>query len=181
MARAKSTLIVYVEALAVTTVLAFIVVNFVGQSFLVQGASMLPSLHDGERLLVDKITYRFRPPARGEIVVFRYPADPQRKFIKRVIGIPGDVVEVREWIVYLNGRPLHEDYIYGPTYSDFGPVTVPEDTLFVLGDNRNQSEDSRYADVGFVPRSHLVGRAVFSFWPPAHIGPVRIPDIFRSE
>lgn len=179
--QAKSTFRELAEAFAIAAILTFIVIAFVAQSFLVQGGSMLPSLVDGERLLVDKVTYRLRQPHRGEIVVFRYPSDPERKFIKRVIGVSGDEVEVREWTVYLNGKPLHEEYIQGPTYSDYGPVVVPEGTLFVLGDNRNQSEDSRYADVGFVPRSNVIGRAIFRFWPPGRFGRVAVPDIFHAQ
>lgn len=169
----------YVEAVSVVLVLAAIFITFVAQSFLVQGASMLPTLQEGERVLVDKLTYRMREPARGEVVVFRYPADSTRKFIKRIIGIPGDIVEVREWTVYLNGEALSEEYILGPTYDEFGPVQVPEGTLFVLGDNRNHSEDSRHVNVGFVPLSHLVGRALLTYWPPAHIGLVTVPGVLR--
>lgn len=177
---ARSLVVQCIGALVVAAVLAAVIVTFVLQSFLVQGASMLPSLHDGERVLVDKITYRFREPQRGEVVVFRYPADASRKFIKRVIGLPGDVVEVRAWTVYVNGRPLHEEYILGPTYREFGPAVVPEGTLFVMGDNRNQSEDSRDPSVGFVPQSLVVGRAILTYWPPDQFGWITVPDVFRE-
>lgn len=176
----KSLVRQYLEAVGVAAILAALVIAFVAQSFLVEGASMRPSLTDGERVLVDKITYRFREPMRGEVVVFRYPKDVSRKFIKRIIGIPGDVVEVRAWTVYLNGEPLHEEYILGPTYHDFGPVVVPPGTLFVLGDNRNQSEDSRDPTVGFVPHTLLVGRAILTYWPLDQIGLVSVPDVFRA-
>ena len=148
------------------------------QSYLVQGASMLPTLREGERVLVDKLTYKLREPARGEVVVFRYPADMRRKFIKRVIGVPGDVVEVRDWLVYVNGEPLHEEYILGPTYDEFGPVEVPEDTVFVLGDNRNHSEDSRHASVGLsIVASSSDGP--FYLLPPAQIGLLAVPPGLR--
>lgn len=176
----KSELREYIEALAVAVGLALFIIVFIAQSFLVQGGSMLPTLHDGERLLVDKVTYRFREPARGEIVVFRYPANPSRKFIKRIMGVPGDRVEIRDWTVYINGDAIQENYIHGPTYNDFGPVTVPEATVFVLGDNRNQSEDSRFDDVGFVPLSHVVGRALVVYWPLTEVGLVRVPEALRT-
>lgn len=159
--------------------LAALLITFVAQSYMVQGASMLPTLREGERVLVDKVTYRLRDPVRGEVVVFRYPSDVSRKFIKRVIGVPGDVVEVRDWLVYVNGEPLHEEYILGPTYEAFGPVEVLEGTLFVMGDNRNHSEDSRHTTVGLVPRSLLVGRAVLTYWPPGQMGLLSVPSAYR--
>lgn len=167
-----------VAALA-ASVLAALVIAFVAQSYLVQGASMLPTLREGERVLVDKLTYRLRDPVRGEVVVFHYPSDVRRKFIKRVIGVPGDVVEVRDWLVYVNGEPLYEQYILGPTYDTFGPVEVPDNTLFVLGDNRNHSEDSRHTTVGLVPRSLLIGRAVLTYWPPTEIEVLSVPPELR--
>jgi len=181
LANGKSVIREYVEAIAVAVVLAGFIIVFVAQSFLVQGASMEPSLSHGERLLVDKITYRFRPPARGEIVVFRYPADPSRKFIKRVIGQPGDVVYIRGGRVFVNGTPLVEDYILGPTYGEFPPLRVPPDHFFVLGDNRNNSDDSRFADVGPVPRHLIVGRAILTYWPPAQAGIISPPSIFQAN
>lgn len=156
----------YVQALGIAVVLAFIIIVFVAQAFVVQGSSMEPTLHDSERVLVDKMTYRFRDPQRGEIVVFKYPLDPSHRFIKRIIGVPGDRVYIQGGLVYVNGVPLTETYIKAKPDRDWGPeVTVPSDRYFVLGDNRNNSEDSRYPDVGFVPRSYLVGRALFIFWP----------------
>ena len=94
---------------------------------------MEPTLFDGERLLVDKPTYRFRPPRAGEILVFRYPADPSRKFIKRIIGVPGDEVMIRDTVVYVNGKPLREDYISAPTYGDWEIRKVPPKQLFRAG------------------------------------------------
>lgn len=169
----------YAGAACVALVLAALLVTFVAQSYQVQGASMLPTFHDGERVLVDKLTYRLRAPARGEVVVFRYPSDVRRKFIKRVIGVPGDVIEVRDWLVYVNGEPLHEEYILGPTYDEFGPIQVPEGSLFVLGDNRNHSEDSRHETVGLVPRNLLIGRALLTYWPPEDLGLVSVPQSLR--
>lgn len=142
---------------------------------------MLPSFHDGERLLVDKLSYRFREPRHGEVIVFKYPADRQKRFIKRIVGVPGDEILIRDFTVYVNGKPLEEaSYILGPTLRPFGPVVVPEGTYFVLGDNRNRSEDSRNPQVGFVPRDHIVGRALLVYWPITSAGFVRVPDTFRD-
>jgi signal peptidase I len=174
----KSELREYLEAFVIAVILALFIITFIAQSFVVQGRSMEPTLHNGQRLLVDKLTYRFRAPAAGEIVVFRYPADPRRKFIKRIIGLPGDEVMIRDTVVYVNGKPLEESYINGPTYGDWGPRKVPADRYFVLGDNRNNSDDSRFPDVGFVERRLLMGRAVASYWPVSSIGIIRVPESF---
>lgn len=165
MPQVKSEVREYIESFGVAVALALFIIIFVAQSFLVQGESMVPTLDDGERLLVDKVSYRFRPPRRGEIIVFGYPKDPRRKFIKRVIGIPGDTVEIRDRRLVVNGEPVEEGYIRGTMFQPYGPVTVPPGAVWVLGDNRNNSEDSRFPDVGFVPLKSIVGRAVFIYWP----------------
>lgn len=170
----------YIEALLIAVVLAGLIIAFVAQSFLVHGSSMEPTLAEGQRLLVDKITYRLRPPERGEIIVFHYPADPKRKFIKRVIGLPGDVVQIYGHRLYLNGKPIDEPYIAGPIFDSFGPMTVPEGHVFVLGDNRNNSDDSRFPDVGPVPLDMIVGVARVVYWPLTHIELVRVPSVFAS-
>ena len=167
-----------VKTLVGAAILALLIMTFVARAFTVDGPSMLPTLHDGERLMVDKLTYRFRDPQRGEIVVFRYPANPREHFIKRIIALPGDVVEIRAGRVYVNGTALEEPYVATPTWGHFGPVRVPAGRYFVLGDNRTNSEDSRYPQVGFVPRSYLEGRALWRFWPPSRIGILRRPEIF---
>jgi signal peptidase I, bacterial type len=176
----KSEIREYIEALLLAVILAGLIIAFVAQSFLVHGSSMEPTLSDGERLLVDKITYRLRPPERGEIIVFHYPADPKRKFIKRVIGLPGDVIQIRGHQLYLNGVPVEEPYINGPILESFGPVRVPEGHVFVLGDNRNNSDDSRYPDVGPVPMEMIVGVARLVYWPPSRIGLIRVPAVFAA-
>ncbi|HHX26248.1 MAG TPA: signal peptidase I [Firmicutes bacterium] len=172
----KAEILEYVQAFAVAIVLAAFIITFIAQSFVVEGSSMEPSLHNRERLLVNKLVYRFRKPQYGDVVVFRYPANPKRRFIKRVIGIPGDEVEVRDGFVIVNGMALDEDYTMDLTYGYFGPKTVPDGHYFVLGDNRNNSDDSRYPDVGFVPMANIVGKASFIWWPPRRISLVRNPE-----
>ncbi len=154
-----------VEAFAIAVVTILFILIFVAQSFLVKGTSMDPTLQDGERLIVNKFTYKFKTPKTGEVIVFKYPGDPTKKFIKRVIGEPGDSVSIQDSKVYVNGRALEEPYILEKMDSDYDYVTVPEGTIFVLGDNRNGSRDSRYTDVGFVPLKNVVGRANLIFWP----------------
>lgn len=178
---AKSQIREYAEALLVSVILAALIIVFVAQSFLVEGSSMEPSFHDGQRLMVEKVSYRFGEPKRGDVVVFRYPSDPRRKFIKRIIGLPGDEITIKNGFLHINGQRLEEDYINGPTYGTysaptFGPVLVPDGHYFVLGDNRRNSDDSRYPDVGFVPRKNLVGRARFVYWPLNQISWISIPS-----
>lgn len=176
----RQMLVEYLEAGAIAVVLAAFIMTFIARSFTVDGVSMYPTLHNGERLLVDEISYRFHAPRRGDIVVFRYPANPSERFIKRVIGLPGDTVVVQNGAVYLNGIKLHEPYIAEPTYERPGTYVVPPGTLFVMGDNRNNSEDSRFPDVGYVPRGNVIGKAVFRFWPLSRMGLIERPQALAS-
>lgn len=173
----RAEILEYVQAFAIAIVLAAFIITFIAQSFVVEGSSMEPNLHNRERLLVNKLVYRFREPQRGDVVVFRYPANPKRKFIKRVIGVAGDIVEVRDGHVILNGEVLEENYTMDLTFGTFGPEVVPAGHYFVLGDNRNNSDDSRFPDVGFVPRRNIVGKAFVAWWPPGEIGLVRTPKL----
>lgn len=160
----------WLVSIIVAVALAFCIRTFLGEPYKVEGSSMYPSLVNQERLVVDKLSYFLRNPERGEIVVFRYPKDESRDFIKRVIAVSGDTVEMRNGKVYVNGTRLNEKYIYlddpkGPNISDYRKSVVPKDAIFVLGDNRNNSKDSRFSDVGFVPLRLVKGRAVVAFWP----------------
>lgn len=165
----KSEVWEFVQAVGIAAVLSVVIITFVMQSFLVEGSSMYPTLYDRDRLFVNKLVYRFREPRRGEIVVFRYPSDLRKNFIKRVIGIPGDTVAVRGGQVFVNGVPLDEPYIYEPMYGVYAEKVVPGDTVFVLGDNRNNSQDSRDSSVGFVPHKNIIGEAFVRYWPVARI------------
>lgn len=164
------------ETLIGAVLLAAFIMIFIARAFTVDGPSMMPTLNHGERLLVDKISYRFAEPSRGEIVVFKYPANPSEHFIKRVVGLPGDEVEVANGIVKVNGKVVEEDYISAPPRQGFSPKVVPEGHYFVLGDNRNNSQDSRDSRVGFVPEELLVGRAIWRYWPLSKLEIVRPPD-----
>ncbi|RME90302.1 MAG: signal peptidase I [Anaerolineae bacterium] len=129
----------------------------------VDGFSMLPTLNDGEYVLVNRLAYRLGSPQRGDIIVFRFPINPHQDFIKRVIGLPGEKVEIANGEVYINGARLDETYIAAPPrYS--GTWSVPPGYLFVLGDNRNDSSDSH--TWGLVPMENVIGKAVLVYWPP---------------
>ena len=139
--------------------------TFIVELYVVDGPSMRPTLESEQRLVVNKFIYRFHPPEKGDVLVFQYPRDPSRDFIKRVIATPGDTVEIREGRVLVNDQLLIEDYILEKTRSEYPKATVPEGHIFVMGDNRNNSEDSRFADVGFVPYDLIKGKAMLVFWP----------------
>jgi signal peptidase I len=183
-------------------VIAIVLKTFVVQAFYIPSVSMLPTLQVGDRILVNRLAYRFGDIERGDVVVF---ADPNPDgthergivggvvhflaqgigivrpddddFIKRVIGLPGEVIEIRRGTVYVDGMPLEEPYVNQEELStaDFPPTSVPDGMLFVMGDNRNHSGDSRYqppAGLGFVPIDRVIGKAVVTIWPPARAGGV---------
>ncbi|MCS6874747.1 MAG: signal peptidase I [Pyrinomonadaceae bacterium] len=145
---------------------------FIAQPVVVEGTSMLPVLHDGERLLVNKLiyykwkTFSWARIERGDVVVFWYPKDPEKSFVKRVIGLPGETVEVRNGVVYINGKRLYENYLdpeYNRNAANFPLKKIEEHYYFVMGDNRDNSSDSRYW--GLVPEKYIYGKAFFRFWP----------------
>jgi signal peptidase I len=158
------------QTIGLSVVLAFGIRTYVAEARYIPSGSMEPTLQINDRLIIEKISYDFEPPQRGDIVVFRPPAELNQKeaFIKRVIGLPGDQVEVKDGLVYVNGEALEETYIADQPEYVFGPVEVPEEAYLVLGDNRNRSFDSH--QWGFVPKDHILGRAVFRFWPPQRLG-----------
>ncbi len=153
------------ETLAIALVLTLVIRHFVVETFVVRGSSMEPTLHDGQRLLVTKFAYWFSQPQRGDIVIFRSPVSGKDDLVKRVIATPGDRVEIVAGRVYVNGRELEEPYVSRRDPRNLPPLTVPEGKYFVLGDNRPNSEDSRF--FGLIPRSALKGKAVVIWWPPA--------------
>ena len=153
----------------VLTVLMFLVIRFAVQNFNIEGTSMEPSLHNQELILVDKWTYLFRPPARGDVIVFIAPPQPSQDYIKRVIGLPGDTITIQNTTVIVDGATLNETYVdpnnQGNQYfsKQIQNMVVPPNDYFVLGDNRKGSSDSR--DWGFVPKKNIIGRAALVYWP----------------
>lgn len=155
----------WVVSIAAAVAVAVFIRTFIVELYVVDGPSMRPTLQHEERLVVNKFIYHVRDPQKGEVIIFRYPRDPSRDFIKRVIATAGDTIEIKEGHVYVNDQLLREDYILEKTRTEYPKVTIPEGTIFVMGDNRNNSEDSRFPDVGFVPLDLVKGKAVCIFWP----------------
>ena len=150
--------------------LALVIIVFLYQPVKVEGTSMAPLLSDQERIFINKFVYRFEPIQRGDVVVFWYPLDRTKSFIKRVVGLAGETVEIRPGALYVNGKIVPEPYV-PPQYedlSDFGPVRVAKDSYFVMGDHRISSNDSRV--FGPVASRYIYGRAVFAYWPVDHFG-----------
>jgi signal peptidase I len=163
--------------IAIALLISFLIRVFIAEPRYIPSESMFPTLEIGDRLVVEKVSYRFGEIHHGDIVVFQPPPQLQRQgyqtnqaFIKRAIATSGDRVEVHNGLVYLNDRPLTENYIAQPPQYDLMPITVPEGTLFVMGDNRNNSNDSHIW--GFLPQNNLIGHAVFRFWPLSRFGKV---------
>lgn len=152
-------------SIIVAVVLAFGIRTFLVEPYMVSGPSMMNTLQDQERLLVNKLVYYTRQPKRGEIIVFKYPSDTRRDFIKRVIAVGGDTIEIKNGKTIVNGEAVDESYIRELFHTNMPKVTVPQGHIFVMGDNRNNSEDSRFQDVGFVDLSLVKGKASVIFWP----------------
>jgi len=163
----------WLRDLFISVAVSIFIIVFVYQPVKVEGTSMMPSLDDQERIFINKYVYRWEPIARGDVVVFRYPRDPSKSYIKRVIGVAGDRVEIDNGRVYVNGRRLSEPYVPGEFRDDrsYGEVVVPQDSYFLLGDHRNRSSDSR--DFGAVPQRYIYGKAVFVYWPVERFGKLR--------
>lgn len=155
----------WIRSIVIALLLAFLIKEFVFQVFMVDGESMVPTLQNRERLVVNKLIYHIHKPKDGEIIVFKYPADPSKDFVKRVMATPGETIEVKNNQVYRNGQPLKEPYLSDVTLGTYGPAVVPEGHVFAMGDNRNFSKDSRDPLVGFVPDENIIGRADIVFWP----------------
>jgi signal peptidase I len=162
----------------VLAVVLFVGINLISARVRVDGYSMRPTLDDGEFVLVSKLSYFWGEVERGDIVVFHFPLNPDEELIKRVIGLPGDTVQVNDGVVYVNDQLLDEPYIaQTPMYN--GNWLVEDGHLFVLGDNRNNSNDSK--DWGLLPRENVVGRAVLIYWPPPMWGVLDHADVLASE
>lgn len=171
--RAATLFSAWVRDLIISLAISAFIIVFLYQPVKVEGTSMMPSLDDQERIFINKFVYRIEPIQRGDIVVFRYPRDPQKSFIKRVIGVAGDHVRIVDGRVYLNGKLLVEDYVPRMYQDDrsYSDVVVPPDSYFVLGDHRSLSNDSR--DFGPVDSSYIYGKAVFGYWPMDKLGRLR--------
>src|SRR5580698_9295357 len=172
-ARPLPVVAVWARDLVISLAISGFIIIFVYQPVKVEGTSMMPGLEDQERIFVNKFVYRWEPIERGDIVVFRYPRDTTKSYIKRVIGLAGDRIRIENGEVYVNGRALDEDYVPSD-YADarsYGEVVVPSNSYLVLGDHRTMSNDSR--DFGPVNERFIYGKAVFGYWPMEKLGRLR--------
>jgi signal peptidase I len=164
---------VWVRDLLVSLAISAFIIIFLYQPVKVEGVSMMPGLEDQERIFVNKFVYRWEPIQRGDIIVFRYPPDVSKSYIKRVIGVAGDHIRIENGQVYVNGEALDEDYVPSD-YADarsYGEIIVPSNSYFVLGDHRTMSSDSR--EFGPVNERYIYGKAVFGYWPMDKLGRLR--------
>jgi signal peptidase I len=163
----------WVRDLLISAGISILIITFLYQPVRVEGTSMLPRLEDHDRLFINKFVYHIESIQRGDVVVFHYPRDPEKSYIKRVIGLPGDRIWIDQGLVWLNGVPLHETYV-PERYRDsrsMAEMVIPDDTYFMMGDHRSISSDSR--EFGPVERDLVYGKAVFVYWPARDLGVVR--------
>jgi len=176
-----SFLIDIIQSLLVAAAIFLVIYIFIARPFQVNGESMFPNFEDKEYVLTNLISERFANPKKGDVIVFKAPLDPEKDYIKRVIGVPGDKVMVKDGKVYLNGQMLDESSYINPSVKTFGgsfmaegvEITVPKDSFFVLGDNRQYSSDSR--EWGYVSKSLIIGDSLFVYWPPGKMRGVKNP------
>lgn len=164
----------FLKSIVVAGIAAIFIIIFIFETVSVDGKSMKPTFESGDRLIIEKLSLRFATPKVNDIVVFKFPADTREKFIKRVVAVAGDKVKIENDRLYVNGVEKEEPYINENFMNDFfQETTIPQNTIFVLGDNRNYSKDSRSKDVGFVSNKLIVGKALFKIYPLNKIGRVR--------
>jgi signal peptidase I len=164
----RQEVVAWVKTLASAAVYATLIVTFVAQVARVDGQSMAPTLADQDRLLVNKLAYRIGDPKVGDVVMLYYPVDPSKSFVKRVIAVEGDEVQIVNGRIYRNGSLMDDSYVAADfrSYEDWGPKVIPEGCYFVMGDHRNNSSDSRVW--GYVPKKYITGKIQFRWWPPNH-------------
>lgn len=172
----KSVFREYAESLISAFILALIVLTFVGRAFKIPSSSMVPTLMVGDRIFVNRFIYNISGPGRGDLAVFVYPEDESRDFIKRITGLPGESLQIKDGSIYVDGERAEESALSDFNYYNIGrfgsgEIDVPEDSYYVLGDNSGNSKDSRYW--GFVPEENLKGKAFFIYWPPGRMRKLR--------
>ncbi len=159
----------YVDSARSASILALVIVTIIVQTFGIPTGSMIPTLNIGNHLMVNKFIYYFRKPERGDVMVFVYPVNPKKDFIKRLVGLPGEMIQIKDGSVFINGEELRapqtiaERYYYNEGMYGEGLIKIPDNTYFVMGDNTKNSKDSRFW--GFVPKKNLLGKAFFIYWP----------------
>lgn len=169
----------WAHSIIVALILTLIIRTFVIQAFKIPSGSMRPTLLEGDKLFVNKYIYRFESPKPGDIIVFKYPVDPKKDFIKRLVALGGDEVELRDGKIYVNNKALEDPATFGKFYyynhdpygGPFETIKVPQDSYYVLGDNSANSTDSRFW--GFVPKKNVLGKAIFRWWPLNRVGKLK--------
>jgi len=162
--RTKKEILDWVETISIALLIAFLIRNFLFQPYRVQMGSMLPTLRENDLIIVNKLTYRLNEPKRGDIVVFRPPSGSNVFYVKRIVALPGETIEVKNGEVIIDGIPLKEDYVSIATPGIYGPTTLGPDEYFVMGDHRNNSLDSR--EFGPINKKAIIGKAALVIWPP---------------
>lgn len=173
--KTKAVVLEYVKSFAIALILALLIRTFIVQAFKIPSGSMRPTLIEGDRILVNKYVYRFKEPERGDVIVFKFPADLKKDFIKRLIALENETVEIRNGSILIDGEFLGNSGIFQDRYyynrGSYGEgaqvINVPQEHFYVLGDNSSSSRDSRYW--GFVPHKNLIGKAFLIYWPPKRI------------
>ena len=163
----KSVIREFLEMAVIAAVLAILIKTFIAGNYYVPSGSMEPTIITNDKVIVTNFSYYLNEPERGDVIVFEYPEDRTKDYIKRCIGLPGETVEFKDSKLYVNGEQIEEPYLpEGLEFDDYGPITVPEDSFFMCGDNRNHSADSRVW--GFLPDELIIGKAQVVYWPFAH-------------
>lgn len=155
----------WISALVMAVVFGIVLTQFIIVSAVVPTGSMEDTIQPGDRIIGWRLNYLFSDPDRGDIVIFKFPDDEKKLYVKRVLALPGETIEVKSGVVYINNQPLDEPYIKEPPLEDGGPWTVPEDSYFMMGDNRNHSHDSRFWQNTFVSEDKILGKVIFRYWP----------------
>lgn len=168
----KREIMEWIIVIEVAVILAVVLNMFLIVNAVIPSASMETTIMTGDRIFGNRLAYTNSDPQRGDIVIFKYPDDEKQLFIKRLIGMPGETLEMIDGVIYINGEALDEPYLAATPYGDYGPITVPEGAYFVMGDNRNNSADSRYWNQPFVYREKILGKAVFCYFPFSDFGKI---------
>jgi len=160
----------FIGIFAGAIIVAFVVQAFLIKPFQIPSESMVPTIDPGDRILINRLSYRFGPVQRGDIIVFKSPMNPDIDFVKRVIAVGGETVEVKRGTVLVNGEPQVEDYLNGIDVSNFPMTRIPEGNVFVMGDNRGDSGDARFWNPHWLPEENILGKAFMTYWPPGRMG-----------
>ncbi len=160
----------WLKYIAIAVILALLIRHFIVLNIKVPTQSMLPTIQLEDQVLVNRFIYRFRTPRRGDIIVFKYPDNPEELYVKRLIGLEGEEVEIIDGELYIDGRLIEEEYLYEEMRGSFGPYRVPEGGYFMMGDNRNDSNDSRFWNNQFVAGHQIIGKAFFTLFPLGRTG-----------